>query len=444
VSALAEWVPLHHLKLSLQSRYRRNNQGIRKRIFVELLKLSVRLKAIKGQLALILAGILLGLAIAECGLRLLGIGQQGFYQWDADRGWALRPGAMGWQHREGNALVQINRDGMRDRSHSYDKPDDTIRIAFVGDSFTEAEQVASEDDFVSVVERRLTSCTRLRGMKVEALNFGCDSYGTAQELVTLRRHVWKFSPDIVVLVFFAGNDLRNNSLDIEWHLCQPFYLLQGDQLVPGGPFINSSLFRAECAIKFESRRSAVLNVLGDAVAQIRSVAKAKNVLILSSVPMAAAASVEPGLGDAIYKAPLNQTWQDAWKVTEKLIATMNGDVRGYGAQFLVVTASVGPQVYPDRAWRARYEKNLGVTDLFYPDFRIRELGKRVGFPVLNLAPALQSYADKHHVFLHGFGNTKLGIGHWNEAGHHLAGELIAGRLCDLVHDPALGNRKMDP
>jgi len=213
---------------------------------------------------LIFAGILLGLAVAECGLRLLGIGQQGFYQWDRDRGWALRPGAMGWQHREGNAFVQINHDGMRDRPHSYYKPNDTIRIAFVGDSFTEAEQVASKDDFVSVVERRLTSCACLRGMKVEALNFGCDSYGTAQELVTLRRHVWQFSPDIVVLVFFAGNHLRNNSLDMEWHLCQPFYLLQGDQLVLGGPFINSSLFRIECAVKFESRQSAVLNVLGDA------------------------------------------------------------------------------------------------------------------------------------------------------------------------------------
>ena len=83
------------------------------------MKLSVEPKAIRGQLALIFAGILLGLAVAECGLRLLGIGQQGFYQWDRDRGWSLRPGAMGWQHREGNAFVQINHDGMRDRPHSY-------------------------------------------------------------------------------------------------------------------------------------------------------------------------------------------------------------------------------------------------------------------------------------------------------------------------------------
>jgi hypothetical protein len=154
--------------------------------------------------ALILVGVLLGLIVAEITFRLIGIGERGMYQWDADRGWALRPGASEWQRREGNAFVQINREGMRDREHSYSKPKDTIRIAFIGDSFTEAEQVAVQDDFVSVAERRLQNCARLRGRKIEALNFGCDGYGTAQELVTLKRDMWKFSPDIRRAAFLRG------------------------------------------------------------------------------------------------------------------------------------------------------------------------------------------------------------------------------------------------
>jgi hypothetical protein len=91
---------------------------------------------------MVFGGILLGLLVAEVGLRLLGIGEQGLYQWDAYRGWSLRPRASEWQRREGNAFVQINREGMRDREHSYRKAANTIRIAFIGDSFTEAEQVA--------------------------------------------------------------------------------------------------------------------------------------------------------------------------------------------------------------------------------------------------------------------------------------------------------------
>lgn len=83
-----------------------------------------------------------------------------------------------------------------------------------------------------------------------------------------------------------------------------------------------------------------------------------------------------------------------------------------------------------------------MTDLFYPDSRIEELGRRVGFPVLNLAPAFQAYADQSHVFLHGFANTKLGINHWNEAGHRLAGELIAARLCDLLGNTVSADRSV--
>lgn len=329
---------------------------------------------------------------------------------------------------------------MRDREHSYSKPTDAIRIAFIGDSFTEAEQVPEKDDFVSIVDQRLGTCGRLHGMKIETLNFGCDSYGTAQELVTLRKYVWKFSPDIVVLVFFPGNDIRNNSLTLEWHLCQPFYFFRGDQFVLDGPFINSPLFRTECEIKFESRRSAVLNVVGDAILEIRSKARARRENVrqrrpettAAPQPATAVAPVEPGIMNAIYLPPQNQVWENAWKVTEKLITTINDEVTRHGARFLVVTATVGAQVFPDPSWREIYEKSVGVSNLLYPDSRIEQLGRRAGFPVLNLAPAFQAYADQHHVFLHGFGNTKLGVGHWNEAGHRLAGELMAGRLCDLL------------
>jgi hypothetical protein len=386
----------------------------------------------KGPIALILAGVVLGLVVAEVGLRLLGMGQQGFYQWDTYRGWALRPGASGWQRREGNAFVSINHDGMRDREHAYQKPKDTIRIAFIGDSFTEAEQVPMEDDFVSVTEQRLAGCPRLHGMKVETMNFGCDSYGTAQELATLRHTVWKYSPDIVVLTFFPGNDLRNNSINLEWHFCQPFYLLQGDQLVLGGPFINSEAFRTKCQIKFESRRSAVLNVIGNTFTQLRAEAKAKKPGHSSHESRFAFGPAELGLDDDIYKAPEDPVWENAWRVTEKLLAMTSDEVRAHGAQFLVVTATVGRQVYPNPIWRAKREKNIGVTDLLYPDHRIEDLGRRAGFPVLDLVPPFQSYADAHHVFLHGFPNTKMGDGHWNEAGHQLAGELIAQRLCDLL------------
>ena len=79
--------------------------------------------------------------------------------------------------------------------------------------------------------------------------------------------------------------------------------------------------------------------------------------------------------------------------------------------------------------RARYAKSLGVSSLFYPEDRLQGLGEANGFEVLALAPEMQKRADAKQVYFHGFPNTKPGFGHWNEAGHAAAADLIAARLC---------------
>ena len=42
---------------------------------------------------------------------------------------------------------------------------------------------------------------------------------------------------------------------------------------------------------------------------------------------------------------------------------------------------------------------------------------------------MQRRADATGAYLYGFRNTRLGFGHWNEAGHALGAELIARHLC---------------
>ena len=100
--------------------------------------------------------------------------------------------------------------------------------------------------------------------------------------------------------------------------------------------------------------------------------------------------------------------------------------------FLAITEDTGIQVWPKRKMREKFQQRLGVSDLFYPDRRIAELGEREGFAVLNLAPPLQRYAEEHQIFLHGFKNGPMGFGHWNEAGQAAAGHLIAQKLCAML------------
>ena len=108
---------------------------------------------------------------------------------------------------------------------------------------------------------------------------------------------------------------------------------------------------------------------------------------------------------------------------------MANEVKARSAKFVIVTLSNGPQVLPNPSAREQFQKRLGITDLFYPDNRIRSLSAREGIPVITLAPELQQFAERNNVFLHGFGKN-IGNGHWNVTGHRVAGELIAKKICE--------------
>jgi hypothetical protein len=111
------------------------------------------------------------------------------------------------------------------------------------------------------------------------------------------------------------------------------------------------------------------------------------------------------------------------------VVAMQRESGAHGARFVVAVLSNAGAVYPDPAVRRRYAEFLGVNDLLYPERRLRELGERRGIEVVTLTEDMQRYADATRTYLHGFANTRLGFGHWNQAGHALGAELIARRLC---------------
>ncbi len=378
-------------------------------------------------------GILVALIIGEIGLRMAGLAKPAFYTYDRYRGWGLRPGATGWNTREGDAFVSINGEGFRGPETSVAKPPDTIRIAVLGDSFTEAQQVAEDKTFSAVIGRDLAACPALHGRKVEVLNLGVNGYGTAQELMTLRHQAWQFAPDVVVLAVFTGNDILNNSVALETERCRPFFEWRDGELIPAGPLFDSPVSRARCMMRFESRlrfdprQSVVIRMIDDGWRAIKDRLPGKHHHRHRELE-----GSELGINDVIYKPPADPQWRDAWRVTEGIIEQMNREVKAHGAAFLTVTLTNGIQVWPDPAVRDQYMRRLGVDDLWYPDERIEALGRRDAFPVLVLSRPMAAYAQQHHVYLHGFKNTKTGEGHWNELGHRVGGDLITARLCEMI------------
>lgn len=378
--------------------------------------------------ALIVAGlVVLTLASIEIILRIAGVsypsygGKWRFYTWDNYTGQALRPGAKDQFIGEGaEAFASVNSQGQHDREHQMEKPPDTFRIAVLGDSFTEGFQVSIDKAYWSVLERKLEECDALKGKRVEAINFGVSGYGTAAELEMLRSRVWNYSPDLVILAFFTGHNLQDNSRALSKDRYRPYFVHKNGRLFLDDSFRRvpdfSSRFGAgSMFVSWAVARSRLLQVA--AVAQ--SYLTGKNAEGLKPIDM--------GLDERIYREPRDPVWQEAWSVTEDLLLTMHNEVTERGSKFLIVTLSNGIQVDPDVPFRNELIQRLGVKDLFYPDYRIKAFGERNGIPVLTLAPMFLEYAEEHKAALHAlWGNHQ---GHWNEKGHYLAGQLIARELC---------------
>lgn len=395
-----------------------------------------KLKRVGAKLLLILAGLICGLLVVEIALRVIGFRDLNLYMTDPYVGFTLRPGAEGWWRGEGVTYIKINSEGLRDYEHSKQKPPNTLRIAVLGDSFTEALDVEIPEAWWAVMEQRLQGCEALNGRKVEVINFGVSGFSTTRELITLQKRAWQYSPDIVVLNLTTINDIKDNSrvLNKEYaSLPLPYYVYKGDQLVLDDSQLvarnNSPYFRLQ-----KSYPGSVVNWLRNHLRLVGLIDKARLAYqkreILkqqqSEQPNAPAETI--GWDINVYKEPQDPAWIDAWRVTEGTVLLMRDEVKSHGAKFLVMTGTSGTQLYPDPAAREASMRSLGIENLFYPDQRIKALGERSGFPVLNLAPAMQEYADRNKVFLHGQGKL-TGYGHWNQTGNRVAGELVAQKLC---------------
>ena len=369
----------------------------------------------RGALALTAAGV--ALLLAEVALRLVGFTYPNFRQPDSVRGWVLRPGAAAWSRSEGESFVRINAEGMRDVERSPEKPAGAWRLAVLGDSMVEALQVPLERTFTQLLERELASCPALAGRAIEVLNFGVSGYGTAQELLTLRHQVWRFSPDAVMLGFFSGNDVADNHRGLDGRQDRPYFELDAE-----GELRLDDAFRRSAAYRVR-RASGWFYVL---VNRSRVLQLFKSAAVARRRRDSDAAGAEAGLDRSRLDA------QEAWTVTEALLRRLHREAATGGARFAVAALPTAEQVRPDAQERRRRQERLGMADFDGPVRRLLALGEREGFAVLALARPLRAQSERDGVFLHGFPNTVLGAGHLNASGHAAVAGALAPWVCERL------------
>lgn len=387
-----------------------------------------RRKTVRQKLGLILAGLVAGLLLGELALRIVGYSRPVLFHVDAERGWALRPGAEARWTLEGDALVRINGRGLRDRERAPAKPLGTVRIAILGDSMTASFEVPVEQAYPWRLEEELSACSRFAGVEIETLNFGVPGYGTAQALMTVRHGLRDYAPDIVLLAFYAGNDVRDNSVALDGRRKRPYFVIEDGALTEDDSFRSTPGFRLRVsglgqALYALADRSRIVQV----VAGVRAYRSKHRALDWLETVDKEGSTFDREL----YSAPQSSEWRQAWDVTEAMIREIGREVRAGGARFGLVALSDWVQVHPDRDLRRRIVERWSLESLLYPDIRLEHMAARSDIPFLSVAPALLEHAEAEQVYLHGFESHLLGVGHYNREGHDAVARLIADWLCDI-------------
>lgn len=383
---------------------------------------------------LFVAASLIALLLGEIGLRLAG---QSYY-WafskrpDPTLGWRPPPNRAAWQRFEGRALVQTNALGFRDSNHALTKPAGSLRIAVLGDSFTEAVQVPVEQTWWRVMAADLNSagCADLARDPVEVLNFAVSGYSSAQALLAWRAYARRFSPDIAVLAFFIGNDLNENVRALDSEPLRPFLVPTRAGLSLDDGFLHSSDYRSATHLAgqveqwlLEHSRIAQLLVQARDALRVARLAGAQS--DRQGVPQ------EPGVDNAIYQPPSVPEWKEAWRATESILTAFADEIRSAGAQPVLMLIGTGAQVHPDAEGRARFAVALGLDDLGYPVRRLLDIAAENRLPVLNLPARWTIPSDQPAPFFYGLPGSRPGFGHWNARGHQAAGEAAAELICWL-------------
>ena len=89
------------------------------------------------------------------------------------------------------------------------------------------------------------------------------------------------------------------------------------------------------------------------------------------------------------------------------------------------------QVNPNINEVEKYKIENNINDIFYPEKRLKKFSKKNSIKFIGLAQKMNQLALKNKNYFHGFNNTKLGVGHWNQLGHDQASKLISEKVCSF-------------
>jgi len=309
---------------------------------------------------------------------------------DARYGWVLLPHARIVNSIEGWSVRYTNSMGVLDDELRV--PRARVRAVLLGDSFTEALQVAQDVDFGSVAEQRMPG--------LEVVSVGYSGRSPVEYADWLEEYGPRLAPDIVVV---QVNDWDLADVVSPISLARQAAVARGVAVPTAAAEVGGPHLRLWRQLQ---RNSALLAAAWRRMKQLATDERAQLAKRFHGAGASAAAPAWPLGADPRLPALMDALHRRIAAHAPKLIYLYLPGVDYLGPHF----GSLEPQVAAFyRAFAARNQ----VT-LVDPLDEIRAEFARTGQP------------------LHGFPNSVMGCGHMNAAGHRVVGERLARAIAEAM------------
>jgi hypothetical protein len=282
--------------------------------------------------------------------------------------------------------------------HGYNNPKglyrkDVIKAALTGDSFTHGYCVKPGEDIAS----------QLRNMGINSLNLGISGNGPLIELAILKEYAEPLNPEIVLWIYYEGNDLLNLMSEREVPMLQRYFDDGYSQnLLSRQDEIDASLMQY-VGVQEKLRSDKKFQGLKK-IPMLWHLQNRLDLLRESSQPQ------DP---DSMLEKEVNRLLMQKSQLAlfSKILAIANQRVTIRGGKFYFVYLPY-----------TQHYLNKNTDGLFYYREEVIAIVNQLGIPLIDFQEVLEKYSDP---LLISEINDRL---HYSAKGYKLVAELIAGRL----------------
>ena len=323
-----------------------------------------------------------------------GWGERPSLRADPQFGWLLAPRTttrlrwMGYDY-----TVVANELGFPAPSYPVQRPHGTCRILTIGDAFTSAEGIDTDQSWPRLLENRLNS--RTGTCRVQVLNFAITGYGPDQFEPVLARFVPRYRPDLVIIGFFVKDygDVLRGSADLQTSI--------GFDLPPLPAW-------KRVLMMYHTRRLLQIEVLEPLAELVTGSPRAEG------YALGAFTFFERSRSDLVERAP---------PLVEQRLETIASIDREAGARTIILMIPASVQVCSRRDL-AYYPSSLDTRDtarfdMDRPQRTTQAIAARIGVAVYDLRPALSALRTCPY--------QRYNM-HWTIAGHEATAEFLSRRL----------------